>query len=137
MSYLSQISLIEAKEWLRLDDNSNDNIVTILIESACSFFEAKTNHFIFQRTKEYKKDERIYDYPIADTTGLTEKSNYFIAESDISLSVGYPSGELPSEIKELILTMIEVKFYANEDEMITNYPSLVNESLQRFKRFCI
>lgn len=135
MSYLSQITLSEAKEWLRIDDNSNDNIITIMLESACSFFEAKTNNLIFQRQKDYKKDERIYDYPIADTTNLTEKSNYFIANQDVTLNVGYVT--LPNEIKDVILTMVETKFYANEDEGITNYPPTIMEGIARYKRFHI
>lgn len=135
MSYLSQIPVTEVREFLRLDDTSNDNVITLMLANACRMFEDKTNHLIYQRSKDFKECDRIYDYPIADTTDLTEKSNYYVANADVTLTVGYAIGELPEEIKELILTMVEFKFYANEDEGDLDYPGYIKEGLQSFKRF--
>lgn len=137
MSYLAQIGLQDAKDWLRLDNNDNDRIITMMINSASSFFEKSTNVLIYQREKSYKQHDRIYDFPIADTTNLTEKANYYIADKNVTLDVGYASGELPDEVKEVILTMVETKFYANEDEGISNYPAYVMQSINRFRRFSI
>lgn len=137
MSYINQIPLTEAKEWLRLDDNNNDNIVKLMIEQAASFFESKTNRLIYQRSKDYLKDERIYDFPIADETDLIKHANYYVADKDVTKQVGYLDGELPSEIKTIILTMVESSFYANEDEDITNYPPIVMQGIESYKRFLI
>ena len=137
MSYLSQIPLDEVRDFLRLNDNSNDNIITLMLANACRYFEDKTNHFIFERSKDYTKGCRIYDYPIADISDLNEYSNYYVAKKDVTLTIGYADGELPDEIKELILTMVEFKFYANEDEGNLEYPSYIKENLQSYKRFYI
>ena len=137
MSYLSQIPLTDVREFLRLNDNSNDNIITLMLANACKMFENKTNHLIFQRSFDYKQYDRIYDYPISDVTLLEKKSNYYIANEDVTLTIGYAVGELPDEIKTVILTMVESQFYANEDEGVTNYPPIVKDSIQSFKRFYI
>ena len=135
MSYLSQIPLTDVREFLRLNDNSNDNIITLMLANACNMFERKTNHLIFQRSFDYKQCDRIYDYPISDVTNLEKKANYYIANEDVTLTIGYAQDELPGEIKTVILTMVESQFYANEDEGVTNYPPIVNDSIQSFKRF--
>ena len=138
MSYLSQIPITEVRDFLRLNDNSNDSIITLMLNNACKVFEDKTNHLIYQRTIEYKALERIYDYPISDTANLIKKSNYYYSElEDVTLTVGYADGEFPDEMKLVILTMVESQFYANEDEGVTNYPPIVNQSIQTFKRFYI
>ena len=137
MSYLSQIPTAEATEYLRLDDNSNDNLINLMIASACRFFEDKTNHLIYQRTKDFKQSQRVYDYPIADTTDLIEKNYYFLPEIDITLTVGYAVGELPDEIKSCILMMVESQFYANESENAVEYPPIVMSTIQAFRRFYI
>ena len=137
MSYSAQIPISEVREWLRLDDQSNDSILNIMLSNACAVFERRTNHFIYQKTKEYLKGKRIYDFPISDTSLLTDKSLYYIANEDVTLTIGYAEGELPTEIKECILTMIEAKFYANESEKITSYPPIVEETINVFKRFFI
>lgn len=137
MSYLTQIPIAEAREWLRLDDNSNDSLIELMIKNACKVFEQRTRHFIFQQSKDYKKGKRIYDFPIADTTNLTNKTLYYIADEDVTLDVGYASGELPEDIKECIFTMVETKFYANESEKVSSYPPLVEETINVYKRFFI
>jgi hypothetical protein len=137
MSYLSQIPLNEVREFLRLNDNSNDNVITLMLANACRYFEDKTSRLIYERSKDFIAGCRIYDYPIADTTDLTKKANYYITHADVTLTVGYADGELPDEIKELILTMVEFKFYANEDEGNLDYPNYIKENLQSYKRFYI
>lgn len=137
MSYLTQIPVAEAREWLRLDDNSNDSLIELMIKNACKVFEQRTRHFIFQQSKDYNKGKRIYDFPIADTSNLTNKTLYYIADEDVSLSVGYASGELPEDVKECIFTMVETKFYANESEKVSSYPPLVEETINVYKRFYI
>lgn len=137
MSYLTQIPVSEAREWLKLEDNSNDSIIELMINNACAVFERRTNHLIYQRSKDVKKNKRIYDFPIEDTSLLTDRSLYFIANEDVSLSVGYADGELPIAIKECIFTMVEAKFYANESEKITSYPPIVEETINIYKRFFI
>jgi hypothetical protein len=137
MSYLSQIPITEVREWLRLDDNSNDAIITLMLANACRTFEDRTMHLIFQQSKSYKARQRIHEFPIADTTGLEEKNYYYLSDEDVTLTVGYAVGELPSEIKAVILTMVESQFYANENEGATNYPPIVKETINVFRRFYI
>lgn len=136
MSYISQIPISEVRDWLRLDDTSNDSILTVMLNNACKTFEKRTNLFIYQRETTYNAHQRIYDFPIADVSLLTKKSLYYIApEEEITLLVGYADGQLPSEIKECIFAMIEAKFYANESEKVSGYPPIVEESINVFKRF--
>lgn len=136
MSYISQIPISEVREWLRLDDTSNDSIITIMLNNACKTFEKRTNHFIYQREMTYNSHQRIYDFPIDEVSLLTKKSLYYIApHEEITLLVGYPDGELPSEIKECIFAMIEAKFYANESEKVSEYPPIVEEGINVFKRY--
>ena len=137
MSYLSQIPLTEVREFLRLNDNSNDNIISLMLANACRYFEDKTNHLIYQRSFDYLECERIYDFPISDVTNLTKKANYYIADEDVTLTVGYAVDEFPDEMKELILSMVEFKFYANEDEGQLEYPQYIKDGLQSFRRFYI
>ena len=135
MSYLSQIPIEDVREWLKLNDNSNDNVISLMLSNACKMFENKTNHLIYQRSFDYKKCDRIYDFPISDVTNLTKKANYYIADEDVTLTIGYASGEFPDEMKELILSMVEYKFYNNEDEGNLPYPQYLKDGIQNFKRF--
>jgi len=137
MSYLSQIPIEDVREWLKLNDNSNDNIISLMLANACKMFENKTNHLIYQRSFDYKECDRIYDFPIADDTNLTKKANYYIANEDVTLTIGYAVDEFPDEMKELILSMVEFKFYANEDEGQLEYPQYIKDGLQSFRRFYI
>ena len=137
MSYLSQIPIEDVREWLKLNDNSNDNIISLMLSNACKMFENKTNHLIFERSFDYLECDRIYDFPISDVTNLTKKANYYIADEDVTLTIGYAQDEFPDEMKELILSMVEFKFYANEDEGNLDYPNFIKEGLQSFKRFYI
>jgi len=137
MSYLSQIPISEVREFLRLDDNSNDAIITLMLANACKTFESRTRHLIYQQPRSYKARQRIYEFPVADTTGLEELNYYYLSDEDITLDVGYAVGELPDEIKTVILTMVEAQFYANENEGVTNYPPIVKETINTFNRFYI
>ena len=69
MSYLSIISLAEAKNYLRVDDTltADDDQITNMINSALKYVEDWTNIILYAREKSYivvGGSKRVYDYPI-------------------------------------------------------------------------
>lgn len=135
MSYLSQISVEDAKNYLRLDGTDLDTTLELLIEAACVHFEKQTNHLIYQREKSYKDGDRIYDFPISDVTDLTDKSLYFIAEKDVSLMVGYAANELPKAIKNCVLDLVMLDFYNVESDESRLRKLATHRTINDLKRF--
>lgn len=135
MSYLDQIKVEEARDYLRLDSTATDNTLELLIYSACVHFEKQTNHLIYQREKTYKAGSRIYDFPIADTTGLTEKSLYYTNDSEVTLNVGYPPYELPRSIKNCVLDLVMLDFFNVEDDESRMRKLATHRTINDLKRF--
>lgn len=135
MSYLSQIDIESVKEWLKIDGNELNGILSLMVANACITFEKETQHIISQQTKSVKAGERVYFYPIADLTSLEAKSNYYVVEADIDIVVGYAPNCLPDEIKAVILTMVEAQYFARENDDVVSYPPIVGETMKRLRRF--
>lgn len=138
MSYLSQISVTDAKDYLRLDGTNLDTTLELLIEAACVHFERETNHLIYQREKTYPKG-RIYDFPFTLTEDqkefVTDKSLYFVTQEEITLNVGYASGELPKSIKNCILDLVMLDFYNTESDESTLRRRATHRTINDYKRF--
>lgn len=126
MAYINIITLQEAKDYLRVDISDTDTEIIRMINSALSYIEKVTNHILDVRDITYLAVNgcvRVYDYPINSevTTGLevTKKNGYNtyqlgIETTDIILNVGYALVNVPSELKDVALEMIDLMYYANE-----------------------
>lgn len=103
MSYLSVISLSDAKTYLGVDDTARDAEISRIIKSALSYIEKRTNIILDAKDKLYYYDTTdcayVFDYPINSTTNTTAtvevKQSYSIyteTDSDIdsiTINVGY------------------------------------------------
>ena len=73
MSYLTIITLADAKTYLRIDDTltEDDANITRMINASLSQIEVLTNHILYVREKDYLFVEckvSVYDYTINSVT---------------------------------------------------------------------
>jgi hypothetical protein len=147
MSYLDVISLQRAKDYLRVDLDFNDDDVQIesMIKASLRFIEKRTNHIMFEQDKTYMGvcQVKVYDYPINSivTTPTPFNVNYslfkiFPNDKEVVLNVGYGVGEVPDDLIEAALQMIQIFYYQSEKQVNTTLlPISVHEVLDIYKRF--
>lgn len=135
MAYTDVISLSNAKDSLGVDDTSRDTEITRMINSAFKYFEKRTNIICTPQDKTYVISDgcvKVYDYPIntldtalAETVSRVLKplcSVYTDDDSDnttLTLNVG--SETVDSDIKEIILMLIEHYFQEGERSKLPEY----------------
>lgn len=154
MSYITVITLAEAKTYLGVDDTARNDEITRMINSACSYVEKYTNVLLFDREQTYYFNQetcvRVYDFPInslvspvdAERTRRSTYSFYSRATADVEelvLNVGYADpANVPSELKEAALEIIAVWFYSSDKRNDTSLiPMSIKQSLDINKRFLI
>lgn len=153
MSYLSVISLDEAKDHLRIerDETDSDSEISRMIKAACIFVERYTNHHLVPKSKTYHIGSdgflNVYDYPIEEvSSGVVSAdirptySRYCgNPQETFVLDVGYRLGkDVPTDIIEEVLEIIAVWFYGSEKNINTTLvPMNVKEVLDLYKRFII
>jgi len=154
MSYLDIISLSDAKTYLRIDDDLNDDDLQIesMIKSALSYLERRTNHILYSRDKTYLFQEgelRVYDYPInsvTDSDGYKSYKNvmYTLYEADnistktLTANVGYTDvSDVPQELINAGLYLIKIYYYEAETDKANkgDLPSWLNDTINQYKRF--
>jgi len=137
MSYLSVITLAEAKRYLRIDDDQNetDDEIISMIEGSLSFIEKRTNHILYPRDRTYYADSiaNVYDFPI-NTVPSTSVQLIYSTYSAITtldrvvvLNIGYLSaGDVPEELRQAALQMLKVFYFEAEKQVNT---TLIPESV--------
>lgn len=151
MAYLDILSLAEAKNYLRLDDDliEDDAMVTSMITAAFQFIEKRTNHILFARDVTYFVGAcglDVYDYPINSVVSpadyvdcrFSNRTRYTLNENgDMVLNVGYSTpAEVPEVFKQVALQIIDYWYYKNEKK-ITNsdIPELLQQNIDVYRRF--
>lgn len=131
MSYLSIITLEQARNYLRIDEDFTDDDASIInmINASLSFIEKRTNHIMFPRDKEYIGDKcvNVYDYPINlplpdghTACKYSTYSNVTTKDRAVVLNVGYLiPGDVPTELIEVALQMLSVFYYEAEKQANT------------------
>jgi hypothetical protein len=131
MSYLSVITLAEAKSYLRIDDDQNetDNEIISMIEACLSFIEKRTNHILFPRDRTYYADSiaNVYDFPI-NTIPSTSVQLIYSTYSAITtldrvvvLNIGYTNvANIPEELRQAALQMLKVFYFEAEKKVNTS-----------------
>lgn len=151
MSYLTVISLAEAKQYLRVDDGftADDALITMLINTVSENVERYTNHILYSRNKKYfvpATGLRVYDYPITATvSGHVPDSEapshvcYITSDSEVELTVGYADpADVPATLKLAILEGINTMYNGNDnDGGSTALGAEFWARIQPFKRFVI
>ena len=155
MSYISIITLAEAKNYLRIDDDLtvDDVFIEAIIDSSLSYVERKVNHILFARSKSYIFDEcgqkRVYDYPINSVTSPTSlnsdlKATYTLYErtnaedTTLVLNVGYSSvSDVPNVFKTYALYLIDYYYYGKEgaEKESDVIPMWLENTVNQYKRF--
>lgn len=137
MSYLQQITVSEATDYLRLGVGNNSTI-ELLIIGACVHFERETNHLIFPKSKTYPEG-RIYDFPFTPTAEqkehMTDKSLYWVTTEEVTLNVGYAIGNLPVAIKNCILDLVMLDFFNTETDESKLRRRATHRTINDYKRF--
>lgn len=151
MAYLDVLSLAEAKNYLRLDDDltEDDGLVTSMITAAFQFIEKRTSHILFARDVTYYVEPcglDVYDYPINSVVSPVDyvdcrfagRTRYSLNEGgDMVLNVGYATpAEVPEVFKQVALQIIDYWYYQNEKK-ITNsgMPELLQQNIDVYRRF--
>ena len=153
MSYLNVISLDQAKQYLRIDDelSADDAQIEQMIKGALSTLERRTNILFYARKKKYIFQDysvKVYDYPInevvstfdVDTDQKTLFTNYQTNSSDneIVLMVGFENAEdVPSELVDCALQYIKYLYYEAETNTANKggLPAWLNDMINQNKRF--
>jgi len=154
MSYLTVISLTEAKLYLRVDDTltEDDALIKLAINTALQHLEDQTYHIAFAREKTYfcrNGCRRIYDYPInsvifpaasVDASVRNLHTDYNIGtEGNLILNVGYEDPlDYPDSLKNVALEIIDLLYYANETDKTINDLSVMSKmTINEFRRFLV
>jgi hypothetical protein len=133
MVYTDIISLEEAKNYLRIDDDltEDDNSIIRMIEASLRYIEKYTDVIFYSRDIDFlveKGELKVYKYPInTDLSTLTEytterKGLYtnFCSDSydtvDLILNVGFTDeSEIPQDLLEVAFEMIDLYYYGEKD----------------------
>lgn len=155
MDALDVIPLEEAKEYLKIDFDTEDNMITNLIKSAVALVEQKTSYMLYERNEVdfVSNPDKIYKYPfaLADTEEATE---YDIIEKrlystiriiggtpypcangrSVELTIGYNDTSLvPPALKDACLRLITYWYDQREMEK-SEFPSDVYTMIQPYIR---
>ena len=156
MAYLDVISLADAKNYLRVDDDLTDDDVRIssMIKTALHTIEWRTNVLLYSRDKEYLVQDycvSVYDYPInslvTPTTAVAEEktlyTNYTVSSSSdtkLTLNVGYDLPvDVPSVFIECALEYIKYLYYDSENNngKSNEIPYYIQDMINQQKRFIL
>ena len=148
MAYIDVISLERAKDYLRIDLSltDEDNEITAMINSACSYIEKKTNLIFYPRNKTYKGacQVKVYDYPInsivTDPAPFAYEQPMFTIYPDVKtveLNVGFVDpNDIHDELIQACLQMIKVWYFESEKQVNTTLiPESVKEAIDLNRRF--
>ena len=147
MSYTDVISLSEAKNYLRIDDDftEDDNDLKLMISSALEYIENFTSHLVYDRDKTYyrsaeQKRITVYDYPInsdlSDFKVLHFSLRHEFDSDSVTLNVGYDNPkDVPKAIINAALQIIDNWYYNHEKEPQQSIiPEGAKEILWSYKR---
>lgn len=150
MSYLDVITLADAKNYLRVDEDftADDDSIKLMIESALSYIESRTNHLFYAREKTYFKSEfenriSVYDYPINDDlselNALYFSNRFEFQDKQITLDVGYQfPADVPSDLKMSAFKIIENWYFNYEKQSDKSIiPMAVKEIISQYQRFMV
>lgn len=148
MSYLSVLTLSQAKVYLRVDDdlNEDDADITNMINAAFSYLEKQTGHMFIVREKTYPLSGKdcltIHDHPVNSVSKGIDKDDADVAitaddytiytktlhkiidvhDSDVKqlvLNVGYADpNNIPRELVDAGKAIIKGLYYNKEAETI-------------------
>jgi len=153
MSYLNVITLEQAKQYLRVDEDLSDDDSQIeqMIKSALSTLERRTNILFYARDKKYILQDycvKVYDYPInsvvstfdVDTDQKTLFTNYQTntGDNEIVLNVGFNNTDnIPFELVDCALQYIKYLYYEAETNKANkgDLPTWLNDMINQNKRF--
>ena len=155
MVYTDIISLEEAKNYLRIDDDltEDDNSIIRMIEASLRYIEKYTDVIFYDRDIDFlvqKGELRVYKHPInTDLSTLTEytterkglytnfRSDYYDTV-DLILNVGFTDeSEIPQDLLEVAFEMIDLYYYGEKDgkPIQKKLSSLSMDTLNIHKRF--
>lgn len=157
MAYLDIISLADAKNYLRVDDDLTDDDaqITSMIKSSLAYVERYTNHILFAREKTYLFQDcevRVYDYPINSVTSPTEdleteeKTLYNLynvnssSTTNLVLNVGYSDvDDVPDELIQIAYNLIKYYYYEAETDKANRgrLPQWLLDSMNQYKRYLL
>jgi hypothetical protein len=155
MSPIDVISLQNARDWLVVDDNFDDTIITRLINSAVSWVEQYTCYRLYARDETFITTSCKTSLPyfpinsksikLKDDTDYTATNNtYFYAalslivdcpiQSTIMLNTGYTDPtQIPSPLLEACYKLITY-LYENRDAYGTQLPIDIQILINQFRR---
>ena len=151
MAYSSIISLQEAKNYLRVDEDFTDDDLSIqaMLKSAIRYVENHTQHYFFAKDVQrliIDGKVRVYDFPLNSLVSPTENvenkiyptwTEYTVTDSSlthITVNVGYQaSADVPEELKLVALYLLDMYYYGKEGDL----PQYHIDTLNHYKRFII
>lgn len=158
MSYLTVITLEQAKNYLRVDDTltEDDDQITSMINMALNYVEKHTQNYVYQRDETfiaYSGILKSYAYPVVavvdpvdDTLYTADRktlyTNYWVHSgetTDITLTVGWETvAEVPDGLRQVAFEIIDIYYYGNETgKSMDDLSQLSIDILNQHKRFLI
>lgn len=147
MTALDVISLVDAKEYLRVDYADQDSVITRNIKSAVALIEQYTDVMLYERERTYSLlgcSLEIYDSPIQFTGTLPTKTKqmamsvivYGKSGETFTANVGYSdTNEIPQNLVDACYKMITY-LYENRDAYSVTLPADVQMLINQFRRSC-
>ena len=149
MSYLTVITLDQAKTYLRVDDTltEDDNQITMMINASLSMVERYTQNYVYKREEEFTVldgNGRIYAHPVnsvVDPVDTVVKNvglySWYSHGSDtftLTLDVGWENVEdVPAELIEVGFETIREMYYEGSNSL----SDLSKQALAKHMRFLI
>lgn len=159
MNYLNIITLNEARDYLRVDEDTTEvnSEIKSMLRAAFRHVERKTNIISYKRNISYTVVNgcvRVYDFPINEVVTPASSSGYSVSnyrnykvytlkninDDTLTLSVGYDcSDDYPDDLKEVVLCLVKIMYYEQETNKSFNemIPDWAHETLHNNKRFLI
>lgn len=154
MSALQAVSLEEAKVALAIDFPDHDTLITQLIGTAVSMVEARTQHYLYERTESLylRGHGEFYHYPLKINRVENEDSvaveyraipyslyskvkTYADTPSTVNATIGYASAEaIPGPLKTAVLRLV-VYLFENRDIQTVEMPTDVYMLIRPFVRY--
>lgn len=147
MTALDALPLTEAKAYLNVQDDADDELITSLITAAVQWVEKYTDYYLYQRSVVVDVYTSCYTtpaFPVNSVTpaGLTVK-NYPLetrisglpyAGGQLTLDVGYANADnIPATLITACKKLV-VYWYENRDIYMAELPMDVQMLLNQFRR---
>lgn len=143
---MAAVTLQQAKEWLRVDFNDDDDLILGLIDAAEGWVETYTCHVLSPKDVVLKGGSRgcindVYLFPINSVPEGVTYSVYALCTSfnlrrdeDVTINVGYTNvADIPKQLLTVVKKLV-VYYYEQRDVYTVELPNDVQILVNQLRR---